>query len=114
MDFIGDLLQKYLRQILCKQSSTKLCLKQKIVIDQEEHDSFPIEIETLKKINKPAVKHMNSITFEDSGSDGEFSSTEEDICALKRNEKVKKIRRSKNFRKVQFLSDDLVFSMEGL
>ena len=114
MDLIGELLKKYLRQLLCKQSSTKLSLKQKTAIETfEEQESFPIDIETVKKINKPTVKHTNSVAFEDSGSDGEFSSTEDDICAWKRNEKVKKLKRLKKFRKVQFLSDDLVFSMEG-
>ena len=114
MDFIGDLLKKYLRQLLRKQSSTKLSLKQKTAIETfEEQESFPIDIETVKKINKPTNKYTYSVAFEDSGSDGEFSSTEDDICALKRTQKLKKLKRLKKFGKVQFISDDLVFSIEG-
>ena len=114
MDFIGELLKKYLRKLLFKKSSTKLCLKQKIVIETfEEQESFPIDIEIVKKINKSTVKYMNSLSFEGSGSDGEFSSTEDDIFTWKQSQKVKKVKRLKKFRKIQFPSDDLLFSMES-
>ena len=49
----------------------------------EEQESFPIDIETVMKINKPTHNYLNHVAFEDSGSDGEFSSTEDHICTTK-------------------------------
>ena len=137
MEFIGKLLSKYLSHCQRKNSSKTLIIRQKIVIDSFEEDeevSFPIEIESVRWIEETVVKHEDSLGSEysgvrmieetgvrledclgsgDSGSDGDFSSTEDSSCI--RSSAVTKIRRKrKTQKKVKPDEEYLLFSMDCL
>ena len=113
MGFIGKFLKKCLRQLLRKNSTKNLKRRQTLVIDSYEHESesSPIQIETGRRIEETAAKNVNHYCTEDSGSDGEFSSTEESVLVLDRTQKRRKTHKRKKMRRV-FVPQDLVFSMD--
>jgi hypothetical protein len=92
MGFIEKFLKKCLRQMLRKNSTKNLKRRQKLVIDIYEHDSesSPIQIETGRSIEETATENVNHYCLKDSGSDREFSSTEESVLALDRTHKRRK------------------------
>ena len=104
-----------------KKPSKNLGVRQKLVIysceagaEEFEAESFPIHIVTVRKIKETLDKNLIRLSSdsEDSGSDGEFSSTEDSHCSMDSTQKRKKIRKSRKHRRVILPSVDLVFSMD--
>ena len=75
----------------------------------DEEESSPINIESNRKKEKSFQQILELLDLQDSGSDDEFSSTEEHNQNIKRAQKLKKMRKKKK----SHTPEELLFRMDG-